>query len=338
MKSFFGWIFLTLWTLTTSVMALPRVEVNEDDDAVLPCLTSPEVDIESAVIHWKTGDGQEVYFYDNGDYSGKGSTGHLIQFDGRVSHFQDKLKNGNASIKITKTRIEDNGIYTCILPKLQPSQEYQVQLVVNSIFKDRTGENPLASPKPSIEVISQTLDWALLQCQVQGAFPKPSLKWQDGSGEIHHTHGEPQPGTGGKYDMTVQVTVRKTGHYHCVLRQEELKHEISVKTFVLIPEKECQRQAEVSSNNSNAGWFVGGCLFGVGLVVVVLLLALWFIHPFRFKVINVLSELNPRQDKLNNHQRDQNERMIDHRAGGSYENPDSYSASENGKTNGVQIT
>ncbi len=96
------------------------IKVEEGSDVILPC--SLKENIESKHFKWNK-DGQEVFFYDAGVHS-----------NDRVSHFPDKLKNGDASITITKTKVSDSGNYTCDFPRLQPSQTFHIQLVVREYF------------------------------------------------------------------------------------------------------------------------------------------------------------------------------------------------------------
>ncbi|XP_041634911.1 uncharacterized protein LOC121504265 isoform X2 [Cheilinus undulatus] len=205
-----------------------RVEVKEGSDTVLKFPLSSRVNIQSGVFDCNKDGKMEVYFYDEGLYSGHGRNGQDDHYKGRVSHSQEELQHGKVLLKIIDTRVEDSGNYTCIFPRPEPRREIHVQLVV------------AASPRPSIEVLNQTQDWAVLQCKVQGASPKPSLKFQDSSGNPLYAEESPQPHTGGKYDMTIQATVNKTDHYRCVLRQEEINHEITIKTFVYIHDKVCE--------------------------------------------------------------------------------------------------
>ncbi|KAI4799545.1 hypothetical protein KUCAC02_016858, partial [Chaenocephalus aceratus] len=80
-----------------------------------------------------------------------------------------------------------------------------------------------AASKPYITILDQTKDRALLQCEVNGAFPKPLLQWTDSSGNMVPA-AEPQVSErGGSYDVILQTTVTKTDNYSCVASQEEIK-------------------------------------------------------------------------------------------------------------------
>lgn len=107
------------------------VAVEEGSDAILPCSLSTKENIDEKVFDWKKEGQKEVFLYASGSYYGNGRTGQDEQFKGRVFHFEDELKNGNASIKIKNTKMADNGSYTCIFPGQQTSH---VTLFVGEYF------------------------------------------------------------------------------------------------------------------------------------------------------------------------------------------------------------
>ncbi|XP_070712420.1 V-set domain-containing T-cell activation inhibitor 1-like [Pempheris klunzingeri] len=208
-----------------------RVVVKEDGDALLPCSLSTEQNIQSELFDWKK-DGRNVFLYDAADEYNSGRSGQDVQFKGRVFHFQDQLKHGNASIIIRNTRVEDGGDYTCAFPRLQ-GHVFHIKLVVAPILKNRP-EVPGAAPEPSVKTLDQTKDWSVLQCLVRGASPKPLLQWKDSAGNILPAK-EPQfTERGGSYDVILQTTVTKTDHYHCVVTQEEISHQTEAETYVHI--------------------------------------------------------------------------------------------------------
>ncbi|XP_045932021.1 immunoglobulin superfamily member 11-like [Micropterus dolomieu] len=106
------------------------VKVKEGSDVILPCSLSTKENIEYKLFDWKTDDQKEVFIYDAGKTYGPTKTGQDEQFKGRVSHFQDELQYGNASITIRNTTMTDSGDYTCEFPHLQPKQIFHIQLVV----------------------------------------------------------------------------------------------------------------------------------------------------------------------------------------------------------------
>ncbi|KAM8756460.1 V-set domain-containing T-cell activation inhibitor 1-like isoform 2-T2 [Acanthopagrus schlegelii] len=191
-----------------------RVVVEEDSDAVLPCWISTKEDLTGQVFDWKKGS-EDVFIH----YS-DGRTTHGRDFTDRVSHFQDQLQNGDASIKIKKTKKTDSGTYRCIFPHLQ-SQTSIIELVVG------------AAPKPSVTILAETNNWALLQCEAHGD-PLPTVEWRDSHDNTLPAE-EPQTSVrGGRSYITVKTTVTKTDNYSCVATQLQYSHRIGSDIFVLM--------------------------------------------------------------------------------------------------------
>ncbi|KAM7401549.1 hypothetical protein PAMP_016856 [Pampus punctatissimus] len=196
-----------------------RVPVEEGGDAILPCSLSTKENIEKMVFDWKKDGQTEVFFYEAGKHYNNGRAGQDEQFKGRVFHFENELKSGNASIKILNTKMADNGSYTCNFPGRQISS---IILFVG------------AAPEPSVTSLDQTNDWALLQCKVRGVFPKPELHWKDGAGNILPAETPQVTERGGRYDIILNITVKKTDTYHCVSTQKEINHQTDAEIYVHI--------------------------------------------------------------------------------------------------------
>ncbi|KAF3855731.1 hypothetical protein F7725_016454 [Dissostichus mawsoni] len=217
-----------------------KVISTEGTDVILPCSPSTRENLQNKLFDWKKvdqgGDTQhEVFMYDSAVHY-EHHSGQSEQFKGRVSHFQNELKHGNASIFIRKTKVIDSGSYTCYFPRLQPDEKFCIELIVG------------ASPKPSVKTIDQANSWARLQCEVHGANPEPKVEWWDSSGNILPAE-EPQVLKNGKksYDVTVNITVTKTDRYRCVATQEEIKHQISAEILVYISGEESEKSSGAAS-------------------------------------------------------------------------------------------
>ncbi|XP_038552525.1 butyrophilin subfamily 2 member A2-like isoform X2 [Micropterus salmoides] len=232
-----------------------RVVVKEGSDAILPCSLSNKENAESKLFDWKKDGPKEIFFYDGGLHYNNGRPGQDQQFKGRVSHFQDELKYGNASIIIRNTTVADSGDYTCDFQLLQPRQIFNIKLVVGG-----------ASPEPYVKILNQTQDVALLQCEVRGASPKPTVEWQDSAGNKLPAE-EPQVSErGGSFYIILQTTVMKTDNYRCVATQEEIKHQIHTETYLYIGEKLFE---DTCSRGDVTGWF-GGIVLGAVILAAVL--------------------------------------------------------------------
>ncbi|XP_068438524.1 V-set and immunoglobulin domain-containing protein 1-like [Clinocottus analis] len=252
------------WLLTLTARTLGhehgvvRVVVEEGNDVFLPCSLGTKENITPSSFHWRKAaerdhGQQEVFLYDAGIHYNNGRPGQSDQFRGRVSHFSEELKHGNASIVIRNTQTTDSGNYTCALPRLQPPQTFNVELVV------------VAAPKPFVTMLDAGETWSLLQCEVRGASPRPKVRWQDSKGNQLPAEEAQVSERGSSYDITLNITVNKTGRYRCVVEQEDIKHRITSETFVHISEK----VYEDSSSKVSIGWLAFTFVLGVFIVIAV---------------------------------------------------------------------
>ncbi|XP_067442286.1 butyrophilin-like protein 2 isoform X3 [Thunnus thynnus] len=214
-----------------------KVTVEEGSDVILPCSLSSKESIMFQLFVWTRDHQKTVFVHYPYFHNRYGYPTQDEEFIGRVSHFEDELKSGNASIIIRNTEVADSGDYTCDFPQLQPRQIFHIKLlVVGGVFKDRTAENLGLATKPYVTVVDQTADWALLQCEVRGAFPKPKLRWQDSDGKKLPAEEPKETERGGRYDVILQINVTKTDNYRCVATQKEISHQIYAETYVYIHE------------------------------------------------------------------------------------------------------
>uniref|UniRef100_A0A8D0AF78 Ig-like domain-containing protein n=1 Tax=Sander lucioperca TaxID=283035 RepID=A0A8D0AF78_SANLU len=213
--------------------------VEQDSDVMLPCSLSTKENTEKKLFDWKKvaqkDDGlKEVFLYDGGSHYNNGLDGQSEEFKGRVSHFPDELKHGNASIIIRNTTLVDSGVYTCAFPRLQPPHTFYIELVVVPVLKDRSSENiPGVASKPSITSLKATKDWSLLRCKVHGN-PKPEVKWQDSDGNKRNAEEPQVTEKRGLFYITLNANVTKSDLYRCVATQETISHQISAETDVHI--------------------------------------------------------------------------------------------------------
>uniref|UniRef100_UPI0037E9716F CD276 antigen-like n=1 Tax=Semicossyphus pulcher TaxID=241346 RepID=UPI0037E9716F len=214
-----------------------KVFVEEDSDAILPC-SFGSTNIKGAFFVWKkVGEVREVYLYE---------AGRIDRSEGRVSHFENDLQNGNASIVIKGTKLADTGNYTCTFHRDQSDIKSRVELIVGTC------------PEPDVKILDETKDWSLLQCVVRGASPKPKVEWQDSSGNILPAKEPQVTERGGSYDIILQTTVTKTDNYSCVVTQEEICHQIEDEIFVYI-HSTCPKPY-VTSHKETKDWSLLQCV------------------------------------------------------------------------------
>ncbi|XP_034442610.1 butyrophilin subfamily 2 member A2-like isoform X1 [Hippoglossus hippoglossus] len=210
-----------------------KMFVTEGDDVILPCSARPKENIEATVFDWIK-DNKEVFLFDNGKHYGNGRSDQDQDqdFKGRVSHFVEELKHGNASILIRDTKTTDSGNFTCIFPHLKPRQTYTIELVVGMTFKNRLGQIEGAALPPYVKILNVTGDGVLLECLVRGAYPEPQVEWQTSDGSVVHAEKQQVSPRGHRFDVLLLTTVKKTNMYRCVVKQDGFGHVIDNELFV----------------------------------------------------------------------------------------------------------
>lgn len=74
------------------------------------------------------------------------------------------------------------------------------------------------------------------RCQIKGAFPEPTIEWQDSSrrpvdGAVETKFKQNEDG---RYDRIVEVTVSQSGTYYCVATQKGVCHQTERNATVYI--------------------------------------------------------------------------------------------------------
>nr|XP_046241049.1 butyrophilin-like protein 2 [Scatophagus argus] len=199
-----------------------RVVVHEGDEALLPCSLSTKEDLTGQRFDWRKDGQKEVFLYEAGTHDNNSYHGQDEQFKGRVFHFEDELKNGDASIKIINAKVADTGAYTCDFPFLQPPQMFDIELVVGAAYE------------PYVRILHHTKDWSLLLCEVLNAHPEPTVKWQNSAGNVLPDKEREVTKSGDHFNVILLATVTKTDNYRCVVTQEEISRQTKAETYVYI--------------------------------------------------------------------------------------------------------
>ncbi|KAM4612930.1 butyrophilin subfamily 1 member A1-like isoform 2-T2 [Polymixia lowei] len=220
----------------------PRlVLAKEGDNVILPCYLQPPQNITDGVFDWKKGE-TEVFLYAKGQHYSNGRSGQDAQYVGRVSHFPPELKTGNASLTLTDAKVEDSGLYSCVFPRLVPSQRFFVNLTVG------------AAPQPRAKLVI-TKNGVLLTCVSKGAHPRPTVEFQDVNGNVVPAAVLQNSTDGGRYTTTVNATVTTSGLYRCVVKQESIGH--SIVDEIDVPDKLFMTE----------NWIVGLVTMIIGIVI-----------------------------------------------------------------------
>lgn len=101
--------------------------IGHTQDITLPCSVDPPMNAVDEMVEWSRSDlnPRFVHVWRSGE-------DHLIgqnpSYKNRTSVSIEKLKTGDASLKLTKVRLSDEGTYRCFIPGL--SVDLSVELVV----------------------------------------------------------------------------------------------------------------------------------------------------------------------------------------------------------------
>ena len=98
---------------------------------VLPCRFQPNSD---TILHWVKKNGKDVQvhsYYDDKDQLGYQDP----LYKGRTSLFNDQISGGNASLRLARVNLQDQGRYLCYASTSQNSQEAFVTLTVTGELK-----------------------------------------------------------------------------------------------------------------------------------------------------------------------------------------------------------
>uniref|UniRef100_A0A3B5KC75 Ig-like domain-containing protein n=1 Tax=Takifugu rubripes TaxID=31033 RepID=A0A3B5KC75_TAKRU len=119
------------WWVSSVCFCVPATVINveEGQNFILECFW-PNKDLTFNLFDWKQDGDVEVFMYDAGVHYNNGRSGQDPRFQGRVSHFPEALKDGNASIQIRSAKVKDSGTYTCYFPRADPKRSTKIEVQV----------------------------------------------------------------------------------------------------------------------------------------------------------------------------------------------------------------
>eukprot|EP00063_Salmo_salar_P048169 XP_014023004.1 PREDICTED: myelin-oligodendrocyte glycoprotein-like [Salmo salar] len=131
-----GILFISVSLITTGssevqvVGPADPVDALAGDDIILPCSLKPKASAETMIVRWTRLNltTENVHLYRDGRDSNEDQS---PSYRGRTSMFNEELKNGNVSLKLTRVTLSDAGSYMCFIPTLTSQvKETTVQLLV----------------------------------------------------------------------------------------------------------------------------------------------------------------------------------------------------------------
>ncbi|NWS31644.1 VTCN1 inhibitor, partial [Polioptila caerulea] len=126
------------------------------ETVVLPCTTSPpgELSLSKSMLYWQIGTERLVHFFQDGQDSLEGQD---EKFRGRTSLFQDQMKHGNLSLKISNVQLWDDAEYSCIYRQTESHQTKKSTIKLHVSAPPRIEEPPSPSEQNQIPSGSPTV-------------------------------------------------------------------------------------------------------------------------------------------------------------------------------------
>ncbi|XP_039908269.1 butyrophilin subfamily 3 member A2-like [Simochromis diagramma] len=200
------------------------VTVMVDDDIILPCHLKPASDASGMTFEWARPDLKPRFVH----VWHEGQDLHVNQhssFKGRTSVDITKLKYGDISLKLSKVKHTDRGIYRCYFPDLD--KETTVQLFVGSV----------SQAVVRLTGIDQSISGVVLQCESAGWYPEPELLWLDGEGNLLSAGpAETLRGPDDLYSVSSRVTVEKRHSNNITCRVQQRNTNQSRETHIHVPD------------------------------------------------------------------------------------------------------
>lgn len=99
------------------------------DDGILPCYIKPDTSAVNMRVEWFRLDQQNsvVYLYEAHENR---STEQSQSYRGRTTLFQPELQKGNASLRLSRVQLTDNGTYKCFIQSESWYDDITVDVIV----------------------------------------------------------------------------------------------------------------------------------------------------------------------------------------------------------------
>uniref|UniRef100_UPI0037E8B463 glutamic acid-rich protein-like n=1 Tax=Semicossyphus pulcher TaxID=241346 RepID=UPI0037E8B463 len=196
------------------------------DDVILPCHLDPVVNAFDMLLEWARPDLDPRFILVRRNGVELESKKHP-SFQGRTSVFTEELKHGNASLKLSRVKVSDEGRYRCFILGLL--KESTVQLVVGAVSS------------PAVQVTKNSSE-VLLECESKGWYPEPEVFWLDSEGNLlPAAPTETVRGPDELYTVSSRVTVeeRHGSIFTCRVTQKKINQ--TRETHLHVPENKNRR-------------------------------------------------------------------------------------------------
>ncbi|XP_055486409.1 butyrophilin subfamily 1 member A1-like isoform X2 [Leucoraja erinacea] len=184
------------------------------EDAVLECQKIPNTSLDALEVRWfTTSSGSPVHLYTNGQHRAEVQDG---AYRGRTELFREEFPRGNASLKLKRVKVSDAGIYTCSISTPTSRQQEELRLQVEGF-----------GLRPWIRFEESTTQGVRVVCMSDGWFPKPEIRWLDGSGQDVTARSDIlfTKDSSGLFTVHshIDVTSDSVNRYSCYIRSKRLR-------------------------------------------------------------------------------------------------------------------
>uniref|UniRef100_A0AAQ6IQE3 Ig-like domain-containing protein n=1 Tax=Anabas testudineus TaxID=64144 RepID=A0AAQ6IQE3_ANATE len=193
-------------------------------EVVLPCYLEPAMPAFDMTVEWTRPDLDRRFVLVRRDGEELQNKKHQ-SYEGRTSLFSDELKNGNISLKLSKVKLSDKGLYRCYVPGWK--SETTVELVVGAV----------SSPVVTIAEKNASSSIVVLQCESKGWYTEPELLWLDAEGKILSAGPtETVRGPDDLYTVSSRLTVEKRHSNNITCRVQQRNINQTRETQIHVPD------------------------------------------------------------------------------------------------------
>ncbi|XP_030635138.1 butyrophilin subfamily 1 member A1-like [Chanos chanos] len=199
------------------------------EDLILPCSLKPNISAVDMRVEWyrlHTSDSLVHLYKDGVDRN----ENQILSYRGRTSLFKDELQKGNASLKLSRVKVSDEGKYKCLIQSVNWYDDTTVQVNVEVL-----GTQPVISMEgysigKGLSLLCESNDWR----------PEPEVVWLDNDGnplpaEDTETLRDPE-----RFHVKKRVTVQdsNTNRFYCrVILRDHMKE-----TEIVISKQEVEKE------------------------------------------------------------------------------------------------
>ncbi|KAK2103300.1 hypothetical protein P7K49_017156 [Saguinus oedipus] len=212
-----------------------------DTDATLRCSFSPEPGFSLAQLNliWQLTDTKQlVHSFTKGRDQGSA-------YANRTALFPDLLAQGNASLRLQRVRVADEGSFTCFV-SIRDFGSAAVSLQVAA---------PYSKPSMTLEPNKDLRpgDTVTITCSSYRGYPEAEVFWQDGQGTPLNSNvtTSQMANEQGLFDVhsVLRVVLGANGTYSCLVRNPVLQQDAH--GFVTITDLGCSTRSEEMSHDQN---------------------------------------------------------------------------------------